>query len=456
MFYFDSNIARLLATYDNELSHHLRLQGFKVLEHLNQEQFENYNQRRLPAAELLVVSEHLIECDSCRQLASVPSQVDSSFFALRADILNDAEPGSSHLSPALISAYLDQQLTGEELQQTNDHLLVCSECATAVDDLRHFAADISPTLDREYKPSSQAETSGWWGRLTSQFPEFFRSPIPALGTAAAILFLITIGWLIWRAQLRGPVQQAVVTPTPAPSIPVETPLPPPQPESPVVVAQLNDGGYQLALDQKGELSGAEKLPTSYQALVKRALTNQRIERARELNGLSRPSSALMGGIDKVDFVVTDPIGVVLLNDRPAFHWSAMPGVAVYVVQIFDEKFSPVATSPEVNGQTWTPTNALARGKVYTWQVKAIKEGVEAISPKPPAPQAKFRVVDVSTANELAQARKAYGTSHLVMGLLYADAGLLKESEQELRLLLKANPNSDVARNLLRQVQELRH
>jgi hypothetical protein len=41
-----------------------------------------------------------------------------------------------------------------------------------------------------------------------------------------------------------------------------------------------------------------------------------------------------------------------------------------------------------------------------------------------------------------------------MGLLYADAGLLKEAEQELRLVQKANPDSDLARNLLRQVQGL--
>jgi len=40
--------------------------------------------------------------------------------------------------------------------------------------------------------------------------------------------------------------------------------------------------------------------------------------------------------------------------------------------------------------------------------------------------------------------------------LYADAGLLKEAEQELRLLRRANPNSDLAAKLLRQVQALRN
>jgi hypothetical protein len=40
-------------------------------------------------------------------------------------------------------------------------------------------------------------------------------------------------------------------------------------------------------------------------------------------------------------------------------------------------------------------------------------------------------------------------------LLYAEAGLLKEAEAELRLLRRANPDSEIAQKLLRQVQTLR-
>jgi hypothetical protein len=88
-------------------------------------------------------------------------------------------------------------------------------------------------------------------------------------------------------------------------------------------------------------------------------------------------------------------------------------------------------------------------------VKALKDGQEITSPRPPAPQAKFRVLDQTKANELENARRAHPSSHLTLGLLYADAGLLREAEQEFRQLQKANPNSELARNLLRQVQSLR-
>ena len=78
-----------------------------------------------------------------------------------------------------------------------------------------------------------------------------------------------------------------------------------------------------------------------------------------------------------------------------------------------------------------------------------------MSPRPPAPQAKFRIIVGAKAAELINARRAYPSAHLTLGLLYADAGLLREAEQEFRLLQKANPTSDLARNLLRQVQSLR-
>jgi hypothetical protein len=221
-----------------------------------------------------------------------------------------------------------------------------------------------------------------------------------------------------------------------------------------VVAQLNDGSGVLALDQQGKLSGADNLPSNYQNLVKRALSTGKIEKSPQLQGLTRASSSLMGSNNQQrEFSVLEPLGNVLLTNQPTFRWSLAEGATAYVVEVYDEKFTPVATSPQLTTLTWTTT--LPRGSVYSWQVKAIKPGEEITSPRPPAPQAKFRILDQAKANELAQARRTHASSHLTLGLLYADAGLLREAEQEFRLLQRANPNSDLARNLLRQVQSLR-
>ena len=144
-----------------------------------------------------------------------------------------------------------------------------------------------------------------------------------------------------------------------------------------------------------------------------------------------------------------------MTDRPTFRWSQMEGTTGYFVEVYDSKFELVATSGQLTSNSWRVPQQLGRGGVYSWQVKAIKDGQEFNSPRPPAPQAKFRILDQAKANELAKARRAYPSSNLTMGLLYAEAGLLREAEQELLKLQKANPDSEIARSLLSQVKELR-
>jgi hypothetical protein len=286
------------------------------------------------------------------------------------------------------------------------------------------------------------------------------SPVAFAGIALATLLFVVIVLLVSRKQQEKEPQIAL---TPAPvSQPSNAPAPdsatpdsttPPQPV--VVVAQLNDGSSVLTLDQQGKLSGADQLPPSYQDLLKKTLSSGKIERSSQLQGLTRSPSSLMGSDNQQNsFAVLEPLGNVLLTNRPAFRWSAMEGATGYVVEVYDEKFNPVAASPQLSELTWTTT--LPRGHVYSWQVKAMKDGQEFTSPRPPAPQPKFRIIDQSRANEIANARRAYASSHLTLGLLYADAGLLREAEQEFRLLQRANPNSDLVRSLLRQVQSLRH
>lgn len=421
------------------------------MEHLTQKQVEAYSQHQLSAAELLSVTDHLGECEVCQRHIDAADEV---FLALHAGTLGD--DSSTHLTPAETADYLDKNLSGESLQVASDHLRTCEQCAFAVEDLRVFRNELAPSLDREYRPATVAAASAgsWRERLAS----FFRaSPVPAFSSAAlAVLLLAVMGWLVWRSRSEPEPQVAVA---PAPLLqPAASPTLQPQPPAPAltVVAQLNDGSRVLSLDQEGKLFGAEDLPANYQSLVKKALATKRIERSSQLQGLSRPPGTLMSSDNqKQEFSLIEPAGSVLMTNQPAFRWSRLEGATGYIVEVYDDQFKLVASSPQLTNLSWTTSDGLARGKVYSWQVKAIKDGQEITSPRPPAPQAKFRILDRVKANELARAKRAYGSSHLTLGLLYAEAGLLKEAEGELRLLRKANPNSDVARTLLRQVQSMR-
>jgi hypothetical protein len=429
-------------------------------EHLTQKQIEDYCRRRLDVAELLPVADHLGECQPCRRQIESAMSGDAVFFALRSEVFGEASVSSphhvrAHLTAEQAAGYVDKNLPGEELQTITDHLTVCDQCALAVDDLHAFKDRVAPSLEREYHPAAvPAPAEGWWHRAVASLPAFFQgSRGLAFGAAMAILLLAITGWLVWRTPREmQPGQEIVVSPTPQ-----SQPAPPTEPEpAPVpLVAELNDGEGRLTLDQEGKLFGVDHLPPAYQGMLKQALTTRRIERSSRLQGLTRPPSALMSA-DKQgsELSVIEPVGTVLMTDRPTFRWSPMEGASAYVVEVYDGQFNLVAASPQLTGRSWAAP-ALSRGKVYSWQVKAIKDGQEFTSPRPPAPQAKFRILDQSKASELAKARRAYPSSHLTLALLYAEAGLLREAEQELRALQKANPGSEIARTLLSQVQALR-
>ena len=425
------------------------------MEHLTQKQLEDYSHNNLRATEVLAVSDHLSECDVCRARVEAGLNGDNAFFSLHDETFGDQGLSSAHLTSDQTAEYVDKNLSGEALQVVVDHLSGCEQCLLAVEDLRAFRNEIAPSLDREFRPATVPESkqSSWRARFVSLFRI---SPVPAFGGAAlAVMLLLFLGWLAWRTPTDEKREVAAV---PTPSL-QPTPAPVPsvvQPETAPVVAQLNDGAGVMSLDQQGKLSGAENLPAGYQDLVKKALNGQRLEKSSQLQGLTRPPSALMGSNDQMrEFSVIEPGGNVLMSDRPSFRWTKMEGAAGYVVEVYDDQFKLVSSSAQVSGLSWTTSQPLPRGRVYSWQVKAIRDGEEITSPRPPAPQAKFRVLDQAKANELIRAKRAYGSSHLTMALLYTDAGLLNEAEAELRSLRRANPDAEIVKNLQRQIQSMR-
>ena len=430
-----------------------------MIEHLTQEQVEDYSRQQLGVAELLSASDHLGGCETCRRRVEEAMNGDAAFFALRAEAFGEAAETSSptlaraHLTPEQTARYVDKELSGAELQTITDHLTRCEQCALAVDDLDAFREQIEPSLDHAYRPAAvPAQTEGWWHRaVASVFAPFRSTPGLAFGAAAAAFLLPVAGWLLLRTpQISEPQREVVVIPEPQPQ-----PALPSQHAPARVLAELSDGEGRLTLDMQGELSGADQLPVLYRSMLREAFTTRRIERSSQLRGLARQSSSLMSADRQgSDFSVIEPVGKVVMSHQPTFRWSPMQGATAYVVEVYDSKFNLVAASPQLNELRWAAPG-LARGQVYSWQVKAVKDGQEFKSPRPPAPQAKFRILDQAKAVELAKAKRAYTSSHLMLGLLYAEAGLVNEAEQEFRLLRKANPNSELARALLSQVQALR-
>ncbi|MFP5262214.1 MAG: hypothetical protein ACLGJB_09955 [Blastocatellia bacterium] len=157
---------------------------------------------------------------------------------------------------------------------------------------------------------------------------------------------------------------------------------------------------------------------------------------------------MAGNSDGAGFRLLSPVGAVVPMARPTFRWTQLSDATAYEISVFDVR-GEVMESAKVSGTDWRPATALARGRIYGWQVRAItRDGREVKSPRVGQPEAKFRVLDLDGFNEIERARRAYSGSHLVLGTVYAKAGLIKEARREFLALADANPESQISRRIL--------
>jgi Putative zinc-finger len=426
-------------------------------DHLTNKQVEDYGRCQLPAREALFVSDHLAGCEMCRQRLESGANDDEEYLAVRAELLGEAEALTSpigHLTIEELTGFVDRALSGEELQVVEDHLTCCEECNLMVKDLLEFKDQVTPGFDRKHHPSGRrARDESRWRQLFAAWPPLWPKPL-VFGTALAACLLAVTGWLVWREWLGGNDNPEITKVPSSPGVSTPgSPNPAPGSESSLLV-MLNDGEGQVALDREGKLSGLDHLPPASRQMVERALTSQTIERSQLLSELTRPEGISRGRGDRGEgFSVIEPVGEVTITDRPTFRWSPLDGATSYTVEIYDENLRQVAVSQPVAGYTWRVTQPLKRGRVYAWLVKSTKDGRVEVSP--PAQEARFRILDQARVDELSAARRDYGSSHLVLGLLYAQAGVLDEAEREFSALQRANPKSEIINGLLMRIRKMR-
>jgi hypothetical protein len=88
-------------------------------------------------------------------------------------------------------------------------------------------------------------------------------------------------------------------------------------------------------------------------------------------------------------------------------------------------------------------------------VQARRGDDEIVAPVPPAPEARFRVLSQAEAARVSDVRSRYGESHLVRGILLAQAGVLDDAERELVSLVEANAGIAEVQRLLDSLREQR-
>jgi Putative zinc-finger len=461
-----------------------------MTEHLTEQQIESFHRRKMSPDGLRAAHQHLDVCEMCRAQLTPPGQVELALAAFEREF-RQAEAEDDHLHYQQISGFVDNALDEIDREIVESHLAACAECAAEVQDLRNFKAAIATRESVPVKTHSQRERGlawwNWWERS---------SPARQAAAAAVVILILAAAIFLLRiksfrrddtqlAQVRNAAtrQKLLLGPSPLASPPVEQkgatenqpvnnrePLSPhrdkrlkrsgsesnPIPSSQIVVA-LKDGDGLLTLDARGRISGVAADTPAMQRMLSVALRSQRLEKPHAIDGLIHRSSIQLDASGESSAAALErPVGTVVESERPTFIWRPLKGASGYTVSVFNAQLNEVARSENLTTTAWTTPHMLQRGAIYRWQVIAVKDGREVVLPAPTEPEAKFKVLEQHRALELERARRRYANSHLALGLLYAQRGLLDEAETELQALVKDNPSSTVARKLLQSLQAWRN
>jgi len=181
------------------------------------------------------------------------------------------------------------------------------------------------------------------------------------------------------------------------------------------------------------LAGLATLSKDDQALVMSGASGAVVSLPEFFAGLKGAPEVLMGSsvTAAATFDLISPVATGVSSDRPTFEWQPLTGASGYVVSVFDETGNLVARSQTVDAPHWMPADPLPRERTYVWQVTTSRGGTTIVMPAPPAPQARFHVIDAHTADQLQRIQRDYPSSHLLLGILYARAGMPAAAIQQL-------------------------
>ena len=344
----------------------------------------------------------------------------------------DAEESVRHLTREDLKAYANGQLTSARLSHCQAHLDSCEDCRDELEDLRTYKNDMS-TFPRP-EPNR-----GMLGRRKQR--RGLALPLAAAAVTLCVAAVVTVFW--WkhgspranRTSAAMPVAQSPAAPT----TPVASPA-----------ARKTDGPAVMpALDTRlaNEIAA---LPGDMRPGVSEAIQQGRLQLPADVNP-ARVHAATSPVTQQANqgFVLLGPFGEAISETHPEFSWQPLPGAIGYSVAIVDTGLHPVEQSPALRATTWRPRRPLLAGHTYLWQVTAtLRGGRKVVASGPPTSETLLRIIPPELADQLAHFQRQHPEAHLVLGELYAQAGMLTESADELRKVPPSDATYNTAQTLL--------
>jgi len=371
--------------------------------HLTLAEFEAYLARRLAPVALLEASDHLAGCESCRAELNRLLEEKPQAEGRAADFISYPE----------LADWIDNELDPIARRVVAAKLSSSKKARAELDDLARFRRQMNAEPATNFDAASSAR-----GKIVA----FTRWALPLAAT-----ILISVGGIWWATHVR----------------------------SPSTTVTLRDGGREMTIDSPEFVS----LPPALLESIRRAIRDGKIDIPPEVSGLRGRSETLAGDAGtSAGFHVLQPIATAVREVTPRFHWSALPGITSYRLNIVNRRTGDLVASQEIAGDrtSCTTEKPLGPGEIYEWEVEAWRgETLIAKTPAPPQPEACFEILSQSQDVELQRIEQKSSGLHLVLGVAKARAGLLDEAESDFAALAQENPDSKIPGQLLDQLRRQR-
>jgi len=443
--------------------------------HLSDSQIRRYKRREMRPDELISASDHLAACSECSQLIHAPNLVEAAYRAAHHSL---ATAGGDHLLFEQLAGFVDDTLEAPDREIVEHHLAACEECEADLQSLFDLSWQISradqeplaATAPRaDASPAPRDLRVPWYRNLLSAL-----TYNPLLQATCLLAISVLVIWGITRSrqeridrlteqigqlQAENDSMRAAASDADAQIARLtkeneEVRL---AGDTTQAALRLNDGLGPVALDDSGTMQGLEAVPAELRTSVQTALTTARLQIPSGPSvKIGRVSGTLLGEAENREtFRLTTPVGSIVLSNSPAFRWESLPGATGYTVLVRDVTTGREIESEPLSDSQWTPKEPLERGHTYAWMVEAVKEGRRLRSPALDKPYAGFKVLDKQSFENIQRAQAAWGSSHLVMGIVYAKAGLKDAARKELKELQASNPDVRVINKLIKNIDSAR-
>ena len=345
---------------------------------------------------------------------------------------------TGHFTDADLERYLDGALTPEALLEADDHVAACPACrdrlaarrdpttaaralrGAATGDLHATDEDIQAYVtgvlgpDDRMRLDEHAAGCPTCARQMDELRAWVKTPAPpsaasvmwkyALAAAAVFAVSITLGY--WQAMRHA---------------------------------------------EPAGLRGLATLAPDVQAPVRAAIAAGDVALPADVAALAGSRETLMGRPTAAPFYLLTPVATAIIQDRPTLAWEPLPDADGYDVALFDDLGRPVGRPLDVRGPAVVLVDPLPRGRVYTWQVTA-RRGADRITvPAAPEPPARFKVLDRAAADALLDVERAHPDSHVLLGVLALQAGVLEDARRHLRAVPADDPQAALARRTLARI-----